>query len=113
MRPSNHSPAGAMIGPMTPTVDLVGLLLRLAALLSSSLVQSGASGYVAVMGLCGVSVTVMRPTAFTLNVLVASVVTAWGHRAGSRPRSHPLNVSGTGRFAVIGPERVGGGQADG
>ena len=47
--PSNHSPAGAMIGPMTSTVALVGVLLLLAALLYSSVVPSGASGCVAVM----------------------------------------------------------------
>ena len=47
--PSNHSPAGAMIGPMTSTVALVGVLLRLAALLYSSVVPSGASGCGAVM----------------------------------------------------------------
>src|SRR5688572_14105784 len=49
---SNHAPSGAMVGPMTSTVALGGLLLRLAALLYSSVVQTGASGYEAVMGLC-------------------------------------------------------------
>ncbi len=86
--PSNHSPAGAMIGPMTSTVALVGVLLGLAALRYSSVVQTGASGYEAVMGLSGVSVTVMRPTALTLNVLVASITTARVRRAGRCPRGH-------------------------
>lgn len=75
-----------MIGPMTSTDALGGVLLALAALLYSSVVQTGASDSVAVMGLCGVSVTVMRPTALTLNVLVVSGATARVHRAGCGPR---------------------------
>jgi hypothetical protein len=86
--PSNHSPAGAMIGPMTSTVALVGVLLRLAASLYSSVVPSGASGGGAVMVICGVSVMVMRPTALTVNVLVASITTARVRRAGCCPRGH-------------------------
>ena len=85
--PSNHSPAGAMIGPMTSTVALVGVLLRLAASLYSSVVPSGASGGGSVMVIYGVSV-MMRPTALTLNVLVASITTARVRRAGRCSRGH-------------------------
>jgi len=43
------------------------------ALLYSSVGHAGASGYIAVMTLCGLGVEVIRPTALTLNILVAAI----------------------------------------
>src|SRR5271166_2049164 len=63
-------------------IALVGVLIFVAAVLYSSVGQAGASGYLAVMALCGVTAAVMKPTALTLNVLVASIATARFARAG-------------------------------
>jgi uncharacterized membrane protein YfcA len=71
-----------MIIPMTTTVALVAVLIFLAALLYSSVGHAGASGYLAVMGLCGVSAAVMKPTALALNVLVAAIATVRFYRDG-------------------------------
>jgi uncharacterized membrane protein YfcA len=57
-------------------------LLFLAAALYASVGHAGASGYLAVMALFGVSATVMKPTALVLNLLVASVATFKFYRAG-------------------------------
>jgi len=64
------------------SIVLVGVLIFVAAVLYSSVGQAGASGYLAVMALCGVTAAVMKPTALTLNVLVATIVTARFARAG-------------------------------
>jgi len=62
-------------------VILTGVIF-LVAMLYSSVGHGGASGYLAVMGLAGVSAAVMRPAALVLNVLVSGL-TAWRfHRAG-------------------------------
>ena len=45
------------------------------AFLYSSVGHAGASGYIAVMTLAGISVTVIRPTALVLNIVVASIGT--------------------------------------
>jgi hypothetical protein len=53
-----------------------GILLAgiaLVAFLYSSVGHAGASGYIAVMTLVGISATAIRPTALVLNILVASV----------------------------------------
>ncbi len=67
---------------MPPTLAIVGGLIFLAAQLYPSVGHAGASGYLAVMGLCGVSAAVMKPTALTLNILVASIATVRFCRAG-------------------------------
>ncbi|MFN2508146.1 MAG: sulfite exporter TauE/SafE family protein [Chthoniobacterales bacterium] len=59
---------------------LIGI--SLVAFLYSSVGHAGASGYIAVMSLCGVAVTVIRPTALVLNILVASVAAFQFWRAG-------------------------------
>jgi len=64
------------------SIVLVGVLIFVAAVLYSSVGQAGASGYLAVMALCGVTAAVMKPTALTLNVLVATIATARFARAG-------------------------------
>src|SRR5437762_6403990 len=68
-------------------LDNTHLLLLLAgvtlvAFLYSSVGHAGASGYIAVMTLCGLSVTVIRPTALILNILVASIGAFQFWRAG-------------------------------
>lgn len=52
---------------------LLAGLIFLAALLYSTVGHGGASGYLAVMALLGVAPLMMKPTALTLNVLVAAI----------------------------------------
>ena len=54
----------------------------LVALLYSSVGHAGASGYIAVMTLFGLGIEVIRPTALTLNILVAAVGFIQWWRAG-------------------------------
>jgi uncharacterized membrane protein YfcA len=58
------------------------LLIFAAALLYSSVGHAGASGYLAAMALCGVTVAAMKPSALVLNVLVATIGTVRFARAG-------------------------------
>lgn len=68
---------------MTPlTVAILAFLIFVGALLYSSVGHAGASGYLAAMALVGVSAAVMKPTALTLNILVASIATVKFYRAG-------------------------------
>ncbi|HEX5705371.1 MAG TPA: sulfite exporter TauE/SafE family protein [Pyrinomonadaceae bacterium] len=68
---------------MTPlTVAILAVLIFAGALLYSSVGHAGASGYLAAMALLGVSAVVMKPTALTLNILVASIATVKFYRAG-------------------------------
>jgi uncharacterized membrane protein YfcA len=53
-----------------------------AAALYASVGHAGASAYLAAMALVGLAPATMRPTAFALNILVASVVTVRFHLAG-------------------------------
>ncbi len=66
------------------TADLLTLcaLVFVAALLYSMVGHGGASGYLAAMALVGVAPAVMKPTALTLNVFVATVGTIQFVRAG-------------------------------
>ena len=68
---------------MEPTI-LIPLLLGIAlvAFLYSSVGHAGASGYIAVMSLCGLTAAFIRPTALVLNILVACIGTAQFWRAG-------------------------------
>ena len=52
------------------------------ALLYSTVGHAGASGYLAAMALFGTPPAVMRPTALTLNIIVATIGTVRFHRAG-------------------------------
>jgi uncharacterized membrane protein YfcA len=52
------------------------------ALLYSSVGHAGASGYIAVMSLLGLAPEVIKPTALTLNILVASIGAFQFWRAG-------------------------------
>jgi uncharacterized protein len=71
-----------MLSLMDTTNIIVGILISLAALLYSSVGHAGASGYLAVMALCGLSAAVMKPTALALNILVATMATVKFYRAG-------------------------------
>ena len=64
------------------TLAILGALILIAALLYSSVGHAGASGYLAVMALLGVAPEVMKPTALTLNIIVATIGTAKFYRAG-------------------------------
>ncbi len=60
---------------------LTGLIFFVA-LLYSSVGHAGASGYLAAMALAGIAPEVMKPTALTLNILVAGIATVQFYRAG-------------------------------
>jgi len=62
---------------------LITMLLFLVAVLYSSVGHAGASGYLAVMALVGISAEIMRPTALALNIVVAAIATVKFYRAGS------------------------------
>lgn len=64
------------------TVPLLALGVLLIAFLYSSVGHAGASGYIAVMALFGVSPALIKPTALTLNILVASLAALQFWRAG-------------------------------
>jgi uncharacterized membrane protein YfcA len=60
----------------------ITILLFLVAVLYSSVGHAGASGYLAVMALVGISAEIMRPTALALNIVVATIATIKFYRAG-------------------------------
>ena len=60
---------------------LIGAML-VVALLYSSVGHAGASGYIAVMTLCGLAPAEIKPTALTLNILVATIASLQFWRAG-------------------------------
>ena len=66
---------------LTTAIILAAAILLMAALYSS-VGHAGASGYLAAMALAGVAPAVMKPTALTLNILVALIATARFYRAG-------------------------------
>lgn len=61
---------------------LLCVLIFLAATIYTSVGHAGASGYLAAMALVGVPPVVMKPTALTLNILVATLATFRMQRAG-------------------------------
>lgn len=68
---------------MTTSVTLlIGALIFIVAVLYSTVGHAGASGYLAAMALFGVAPAVMKPTALTLNIIVAAVGTFRFIRAG-------------------------------
>lgn len=64
------------------TIGLIALLTALAAALYASVGHGGASAYLAIMALFALPVEVMRPTALTLNLLVAGWATVVYVRSG-------------------------------
>lgn len=68
---------------MTLTVTLlIATLIFVVAVLYSTVGHAGASGYLAAMALFGLAPAVMKPTALTLNIIVATVGTIRFLRAG-------------------------------
>lgn len=63
-------------------ITLLAGLFFLVAIIFSAIGHAGASGYLAVMALMGMAPAVMKPTALTLNILVATVATVQFYRAG-------------------------------
>jgi uncharacterized protein len=59
----------------TPDIALLSALIFAAAIIYSSVGHAGASGYIAAMALFGLTPAVMKPTALTLNILVATLAT--------------------------------------
>lgn len=60
---------------MTADVWILGALFLLVGFLYSSVGHAGASGYLAVMGLWGMSAAAMKPTSLALNIVVAIIGT--------------------------------------
>lgn len=56
-------------------IALIAVLFFFAALIYSSVGHAGASAYLAAMAIAGAPPEIMKPTAFVLNIFVASVVT--------------------------------------
>lgn len=67
---------------MLTTVIVLAVAILLMAALYSSVGHAGASGYLAAMALVGLAPAVMKPTALTLNILVATIATVRFYRAG-------------------------------
>ncbi|HVT34758.1 MAG TPA: sulfite exporter TauE/SafE family protein [Nevskiaceae bacterium] len=63
-------------------LPLLTLGIFIIALLYSAVGHAGASGYIAVMTLFGLSAAVIKPTALVLNIIVASITTLQFARAG-------------------------------
>lgn len=61
---------------------MLALLIAIGAALYSSVGHAGASAYIALMALFGIPAATMRPTALTLNVIVASLASTRYLRAG-------------------------------
>src|SRR5205823_14294042 len=61
---------------------LLCLAIAVIAFLYSSVGHAGASGYIAIMTLFGLSATFIRPTALVLNILVAAIGSFQFWRAG-------------------------------
>jgi uncharacterized membrane protein YfcA len=66
----------------TPYLFMLIAGITIVAFLYSSVGHAGASGYIAVMTLCGLSATFIRPTALVLNILVAAIGSFQFWRAG-------------------------------
>lgn len=58
-----------------PEIAILALLIATAAVVYTSVGHAGASGYIAAMALVGVAPATMKPTALTLNILVAMLAT--------------------------------------
>jgi uncharacterized membrane protein YfcA len=88
---------------MSSSDIILPLVIFLIATIYSSIGQGGASGYLALMAVGGISAAQMRPTALALNILV-SAMTGWKFlRAGHFSRSvfWPATIAGA-PMAMIG-----------
>lgn len=81
-----------------PVLTMIALLLAVfvVAVLYSSVGHAGASGYIAVMSLAGITAAELKPTALVLNLLVASIASWQFIRAGhfSWPMFWPFAATG-------------------
>ncbi|OQW93347.1 MAG: hypothetical protein BWK79_11640 [Beggiatoa sp. IS2] len=64
------------------TISSLTVLIFAIALLYASVGNAGATGYLAAMALFGVAPEIMKPTALTLNILVATIATVRFYRDG-------------------------------
>jgi len=64
------------------SVAILAVLFLIVGALYASVGHAGASGYLAVMALVGIQAAVMRPTALSINVVVATIAFAHFWRAG-------------------------------
>ena len=71
----------AMDGPLVAPALIAGAVFVIA-LLYASVGHAGATGYIAMMTLAGLTPDVIRPTALLLNVVVATIATVQFARAG-------------------------------
>ena len=67
---------------LTTAIVALAVAIFVMAALYSSVGHAGASGYLAAMAFAGLSPAVMKPTALTLNILVALIATVRFYRAG-------------------------------
>jgi uncharacterized membrane protein YfcA len=67
---------------MTYDIAILTTLIFLAAMLYSTVGHAGASGYLAVMALMGIAPAIMKPTALSLNILVAIIACTQFCRSG-------------------------------
>ncbi|MDS7598510.1 hypothetical protein [Agrobacterium tumefaciens] len=67
---------------MTDEIIWPAVLLLIAAMMYAAVGEAGASGYLAAMGLFGHTPTLMKPTAFALNLLVTGIGTFQFWRLG-------------------------------
>lgn len=72
----------AIVDTATITALAIAALIFVIALLYSTVGHAGASGYLAAMALFGMAPLVMKPTALTLNIIVALIGTVRFYRAG-------------------------------
>lgn len=68
---------------MLPEDVVLTVFILLAAMLYAAVGHAGASGYLAAMALAEVSPAVMKPTALSLNILVALIATTRYYRVGA------------------------------
>ncbi len=71
----------------TIIVLLLAILIFVIALLYSTVGHAGASGYIAAMALFGMAPLVMKPTALTLNIIVAASIAQVSSRGAHFGRS--------------------------
>jgi uncharacterized membrane protein YfcA len=93
---------------MHPATGLTAIALGGVAILYASIGHAGATGYIAVMTLCGLDPAMIRPTALVLNVIVGGITTAQFCRAGHFRRRLfvPLAIASIPCAAVAGALRL-------
>jgi len=70
------------LGDLTTQAILLALAFFIVSVLYSSVGHAGATGYIAVMALAGMAPSLMKPTALTLNLVVASIATFKFYKRG-------------------------------